>query len=168
MRIFFFWRSKEEQRKTQLENKLGFRGELMESNHSLAGFSRFLLVFIPGPKKRKLLVGLFSFLVQKKRKLLVGLFSSLVQKKENYWLDCFHSWSKKKKTIGWTVFIPGPKKRKLLVGLFSSLVQKKENISENFFWRRKLENRLVFSAIQFNHFSRFLLVFIPGLKKLFF
>jgi hypothetical protein len=43
-------------RPTQLENKLGFRGELMEFNHSLAGyfFSRFLLV------------GLFSFLVQKK------------------------------------------------------------------------------------------------------
>jgi hypothetical protein len=41
---------------TQLENRLGFRGELMEFNHLLAGyfFSRFLLV---GP---------FSFLVQKK------------------------------------------------------------------------------------------------------
>jgi hypothetical protein len=41
---------------TQLENRLGFSGELMEFNHSLAGFlfSRFLLV------------GLFSFLVQKK------------------------------------------------------------------------------------------------------
>jgi hypothetical protein len=43
-------------RPTQLENRLGFRGELMEFNHSLVGFlfSRFLLV------------GLFSFLVQKK------------------------------------------------------------------------------------------------------
>jgi hypothetical protein len=41
---------------TQLENRLGFCGELMEFNHSLVGFffSRFLLV------------GLFSFLVQKK------------------------------------------------------------------------------------------------------
>jgi hypothetical protein len=41
---------------TQSENRLVFRGELMEFNHSLAGFlfSRFLLV------------GLFSFLVQKK------------------------------------------------------------------------------------------------------
>jgi hypothetical protein len=47
-------------RPTQSENRLGFRGELMEFNHSLAGyfFSRFLLV---------------------------GLFSLLVQKKENFW-----------------------------------------------------------------------------------
>jgi hypothetical protein len=55
-------------RPTQLENIFGFRGELMESNHSLAGFlfSRFLLV------------GLFSFLVQKKRKrfLFFVCFSS--------------------------------------------------------------------------------------------
>jgi hypothetical protein len=43
-------------RPTQLENRLGFPGELMEFNHSLVGyfFSRFLLV------------GLFSLLVQKK------------------------------------------------------------------------------------------------------
>jgi hypothetical protein len=53
---------------TQLENRLGFPGELMEFNHSLAGFlfSRFLLV------------GLFSFLVQKKRKLLFCFGSSYV------------------------------------------------------------------------------------------
>jgi hypothetical protein len=44
---------------TQSENRLGFPGELIEFNHSLAGllFSRFLLV------------GLFSFLVQKKENI---------------------------------------------------------------------------------------------------
>jgi hypothetical protein len=47
-------------RLTQSENRLGFRGELMEFNHSLVSF-------------------LFS------RFLLVGLFSFLVQKKENSW-----------------------------------------------------------------------------------
>jgi hypothetical protein len=57
--VYFFLRKqgrKKKNRPTQLENRLGFRGELIEFNHSLAGFlfSRFLLV------------GLFSFLVQKK------------------------------------------------------------------------------------------------------
>jgi hypothetical protein len=71
----------------------------MELNHSLAGFffSRFLLV------------GLFSFLVQKK--VFIGWFSFLSfsigwtvfipgTKKENYWLNCFHYWSKKKEKEG--------------------------------------------------------------------
>jgi hypothetical protein len=57
--VFFFLEKQGRAKKnspTQLENRLGFPGELMEFNHSLVGFlfSRFLLV------------GLFSFTLQKK------------------------------------------------------------------------------------------------------
>jgi hypothetical protein len=60
--VFFFLEKQGRTKKngpTQLENRLGFPGELIEFNHSLVGFlfSRFLLV------------GLFSFLVQKKENI---------------------------------------------------------------------------------------------------
>jgi hypothetical protein len=73
----------------------------MEFNHSLVGFlfSRFLLV------------GLFSFLVQKKENNSIRKqtwFSWRTNEIQSFigWFP-FLSFS-----IGWTVFIPGPKKRK--------------------------------------------------------
>jgi predicted negative regulator of RcsB-dependent stress response len=84
---------------------------------SLIGWLLFLsfsigwTVFIPGPKKSKLLVGLFSFLVQKKennsiRKQTWFSWRTNIIQSFIGWL-LFLSFS-----IGWTVFIPGPKKRK--------------------------------------------------------
>jgi cbb3-type cytochrome oxidase subunit 3 len=108
-------------RPTQLENRLVFCGELMEFNHSLAVFlfSRFLLV------------GLFSFLVQKKKNICLLFFGDGRKNKEKRsnsirkqtWFSwrtngtqSFIGWfSFLSFSIGWTVFIPGPKKRKQLL-----------------------------------------------------
>jgi hypothetical protein len=109
--LIFFGDGRKKNGPTQLENRLGFRGELMEFNHSLAlvfyWFSFlvqkkenihwlvslvFYWFFIPGPKKRKLC----SSFHHQKKKVNIHWLVSLVF----YWLDRFRLLSKKKKTIG--------------------------------------------------------------------